>query len=78
MVGEVPRADEPLSLVRLRTKTSQESLGDSAFVTPKRLKMDDGSPSDGKTSGGSKSTGVPESFLGSKLVSKLFRTEVNG
>ena len=35
MTGKVPAAGEPPSLVRLRTKTSAESLQtDSAYVTP--------------------------------------------
>lgn len=66
MVGEVPNAGESLGLVRLRTKTSQD-FNEKAYVTPKRSNFDKGSPGDGNTSSGTKSTSGPASFLDSKL-----------
>lgn len=70
MVGEIPQPDEPLNIVRLRTKTSVESgLGESSYVTPKRVNKDKGKgyPGDGNTSSETRSASVPGSFLDSKL-----------
>ena len=64
LVGKVPAAGDPPSTIRLRTKTTLDSLDPASFVTPKR-KQTGGSPATTNTSDtpGSKFLGYDETLL---------------